>query len=342
DNPLFGRGLKWQQRLCYLNAMLHFQFGLPRVAFLTAPLAYLLFNLNIIHSSASLIFAYVLPHLVMSLYVNSRMNGRFRYTFWGEIYETVMCFHLVIPTILTLLSPKHGKFNVTDKGGVLDQGFFDFHIVRPHVIVALLLGIGIVAGVVRAVMHDYFGVDPYVIALNVGWAIFSLIILMAAIAVARETKQVRKTIRVEVQIPAIIHYASGISSRTQTSNLSMGGAQLDAPDGRHETDEIEEIDLLLKSGAITIPVSQISGDDESIRLRFEAMPLARRRELVRVVLARADAWIQPEYKQDNPLISLGTIIRTVFELFWLTWKGRHDKRKNVDPVAAAAKEDGAA
>ncbi|OON33514.1 cellulose synthase, partial [Izhakiella australiensis] len=84
DNPLLGRGLKWQQRLCYLNAMLHFQFGLPRVVFLTAPLAYLLFNLNIIHSSASLIFAYVLPHLVMSLYVNSRMNGRFRYTFWGE------------------------------------------------------------------------------------------------------------------------------------------------------------------------------------------------------------------------------------------------------------------
>ncbi|BCQ42596.1 hypothetical protein ERHA55_01230 [Erwinia rhapontici] len=84
DNPLLGRGLKWQQRLCYLNAMLHFQFGLPRVIFLTAPLAYLLFNLNIIHSSASLIFAYVLPHLVMSLYVNSRMNGRFRATFWGR------------------------------------------------------------------------------------------------------------------------------------------------------------------------------------------------------------------------------------------------------------------
>ncbi|ORM68993.1 cellulose synthase catalytic subunit (UDP-forming) [Pantoea wallisii] len=340
DNPLLGRGLKWQQRLCYLNAMLHFQFGLPRVAFLTAPLAYLLFNLNIIHSSASLIFAYVLPHLVMSLYVNSRMNGKFRYTFWGEIYETVMCFHLVIPTLLTLLSPKHGKFNVTDKGGLLDQGFFDFHIVRPHVIVAALLSIGIVAGVVRAVAHDYFGVDPYVIALNVGWAVFSLIILMAAIAVARETKQVRKTIRIDVQIPAVIHYASGISSRTQTSDLSMGGAQLDAPDNRHEQDEIEEIDLLLKSGAITIPVSKISGDEETIRLRFGDMPLARRRELVRVVLARADAWIQPEYKQDNPLVSLGTIIRTVFELFWLTWRDRREKRKRDNQPAV--NEDSAA
>jgi cellulose synthase (UDP-forming) len=178
-----------------------------------------------------------------------------------------------------------------------------------------------------------------VIALNVGWAVFSLIILMAAIAVARETKQVRKTIRIEVQIPAIIHYASGISSRTMTSDLSMGGANLDAPDNRHEHDTIEEIDLILKSGTITIPATKISGDEESIRLSFGAMPLARRRELVRVVLARADAWIQPEYKQDNPLTSLGTIIRTVFELFWLTWRDRREKRKSGPDVAA--KEDSA-
>ncbi|MEI2605084.1 UDP-forming cellulose synthase catalytic subunit [Erwinia aphidicola] len=327
DNPLFGRGLKWQQRLCYLNAMLHFQFGLPRVIFLTAPLAYLLFNLNIIHSSASLIFAYVLPHLVMSLYVNSRMNGRFRATFWGEIYETVMAFHLVIPTLLTMISPKHGKFNVTDKGGLLDVGFFDFNIVRPHVICALLLLIGVVSGVVRAVGHNYFGVDPYVIALNVGWATFSLIILMAAIAVARETKQVRKTIRIDVNLPVVIHYASGISSRSSTINLSMGGAQISAPDQRHENDEIEAIDVMLESGTISIPVQMIGAEDGVIRLQFHEMPLSRRRELVRVVLARADAWIQPEGPKDNPLRSLLNIIRTVFELFWLSWKDSRARKK---------------
>jgi len=327
DNPLFGRGLKWQQRLCYLNAMLHFQFGLPRVIFLTAPLAYLLFNLNIIHSSASLIFAYVLPHLVMSLYVNSRMNGRFRATFWGEIYETVMAFHLVIPTLLTMISPKHGKFNVTDKGGLLDVGFFDFNIVRPHVICALLLLIGVVSGVVRAVGHNYFGVDPYVIALNVGWATFSLIILMAAIAVARETKQVRKTIRIDVHLPVVIHYASGISSRSSTINLSMGGAQISAPDQRHENDEIEAIDVMLQSGTISIPVQIIGAEDGVIRLQFHEMPLSRRRELVRVVLARADAWIQPEGPKDNPLRSLLNIIRTVFELFWLSWKDSRARKK---------------
>ncbi|MCJ9714024.1 glycosyltransferase, partial [Bordetella hinzii] len=41
NNPLLGKGLKLGQRLCYLSAMLHFFFGLPRVVFLTAPLAYL-------------------------------------------------------------------------------------------------------------------------------------------------------------------------------------------------------------------------------------------------------------------------------------------------------------
>ena len=338
DNPLFGRGLKWQQRLCYLNAMLHFQFGLPRVIFLTAPLAYLLFNLNIIHSSASLIFAYVLPHLVMSLYVNSRMNGRFRATFWGEIYETVMAFHLVIPTLLTMISPKHGKFNVTDKGGLLDVGFFDFNIVRPHVICALLLLVGVVSGVTRAVAHDYFGVDPYVIALNVGWATFSLIILMAAIAVARETKQVRKTIRIDVNLPVVVHYGSGISSRTTTINLSMGGAQITAPDQRHESDEIEAIDLILNAGTISIPVQMIGAEDGVIRLQFQEMPLSRRRELVRVVLSRADAWIQPEGRKDNPLRSLLTIIRTVFELFWLSWKDSRARKKQQ----AHVEEDSAA
>lgn len=38
DNPLLGRGLTIQQRLCYLSAMLYYQFALPRIAFLTAPL----------------------------------------------------------------------------------------------------------------------------------------------------------------------------------------------------------------------------------------------------------------------------------------------------------------
>ena len=343
DNPLFGRGLTWQQRCCYLSAMLYFQFALPRVAFLTAPLAYLLFNLNIIHSSAGLIFAYALPHLLLTIYLNSRMNGRYRYSFWGEIYDIVLAFHLILPTAITMIFPKRGKFNVTDKGGLLNIGYFDFSVVRPHLIVAILLTIGIIAGLVRAFAHDYFAVDPKVIALNVGWGIYSLVFLLAAIAVARETRQTRKTIRIDVDVPVIIHYASGISSRTHTQDLSMGGCRIVVPDNRHLTDEIEEIELQLQSGSISIPVSVIGSDDEFIRLMFENIPLSRRRELVRVVLARADAWIRPPKPQDNPFRSLLIIIRSVFDLFWLTWKSRRENRRLREEEARRLKaEDTAA
>ncbi|WP_411201705.1 UDP-forming cellulose synthase catalytic subunit [Kosakonia cowanii] len=340
DNPLLGRGLTLQQRLCYLSAMLYYQFALPRIAFLTAPLAYLLFNLNIIHSSASLIFAYALPHLFLAVYVNSRLNGRFRYSFWGEIYDLVLAFHIVLPTAVTMLFPKRGKFNVTDKGGLLNVGYFDFSVVRPHLIIALLLGAGVIAGIVRACAHDYFGVDPRVIALNVGWGLYSLIFLLAAIAVARETRQTRKTIRIKVEIPVLIHYASGIVSRSQTADLSMGGCRIVAPDDRHLKDEIEEIELLLHSGAIALPVQTVASDESAIRLMFNDIPLARRRELVRVVLARADAWIHPPKPQDNPFRSMLTIVRCVFDLFWLTWRSRRENRRlHREKAANVAQEE---
>ncbi|WP_312670527.1 UDP-forming cellulose synthase catalytic subunit [Pseudescherichia sp.] len=339
DNPLFGRGLTFQQRLCYLSAMLYYQFAIPRIIFLTAPLAYLLFNLNIIYSSASLVFAYALPHLFLSIYLNSRLNGRYRYSFWGEIYDLVLAFHIVLPTVVTMLFPKRGKFNVTDKGGLLNVGYFDFSVVRPHLVIAFLLIVAVVWGIVRAFAWDHFAVDPKVIALNVGWGLYSLIFLLAAIAVARETRQTRKTIRIDVKIPALIHYASGISSRSETADLSMGGCRVAVPDSRHLTDEIEEIELLLQSGAISIPVKTIAADDAYVRLMFEDIPLSRRRELVRVVLSRADAWIQPQRPQDNPFRSMLTIMRCVFDLFWLTWKSRRENRRQR-AVLKAAQEKG--
>lgn len=339
DNPLFGRGLTFQQRLCYLSAMLYYQFAIPRIIFLTAPLAYLLFNLNIIYSSASLVFAYALPHLFLSIYLNSRLNGRYRYSFWGEIYDLVLAFHIVLPTMVTMLFPKRGKFNVTDKGGLLNVGYFDFSVVRPHLVIAFLLTIAVVWGIVRAFAYDHFAVDPKVIALNVGWGLYSLIFLLAAIAVARETRQTRKTIRIDVKIPVLIHYASGISSRSETADLSMGGCRVAVPDSRHLTDEIEEIELQLQSGAISIPVKTIAADDTYVRLKFEEIPLSRRRELVRVVLSRADAWIQPPRPQDNPFRSMLTIMRCVFDLFWLTWKSRRENRRQR-AVLKAAQEKG--
>lgn len=96
----------------------------------------------------------------------------------------------------------------------------------------------------------------------------------------------------------------------------------------------------MQSGAISIPVKTMGVDGEFIRLMFaEDIPLARRRELVRVVLSRADAWINPPKPQDNPFRSMLTIMRCVFDLFWLTWKTRRETRRQR-AVHNASQEDG--
>jgi len=94
DNPLLGKGLKLGQRLCYLNAMLHFFYGLPRLVFLTAPLAYLFFGAQIFQAEALLILVYALPHIIIASVTNSTIQGRFRHSFWNEVYESVLAWYI--------------------------------------------------------------------------------------------------------------------------------------------------------------------------------------------------------------------------------------------------------
>ncbi|XBS68481.1 UDP-forming cellulose synthase catalytic subunit [Acerihabitans sp. KWT182] len=338
DNPLFGRGLTWQQRLCYLNAMLHFQYGLPRMVFLTAPLVFLLFNLNIIASSASLILAYVLPHLVMSIFVNSRITGRYRYSFWGEIYETVMAFHLIFPTLLSLVSPKLGKFNVTDKGDLLDKNYFDSNTVKPLIITAVLLALSMIWVSVRLGLHQYPGIDPRVILFNLAWAGYSLLILLASIAVAKESRQIRKTIRITVEIPAVLHFADGTFLATHSTDLSMGGARVAIGKANDAVGkEVSSVELSFQQDSIHLPARSVGRGAGDIRLEFGQITLGQRRQLVRMVMTRADAWVSEPCEPDRPLRSMGGIIRSVYELFFGRKLGAGGGQRQPQPRALKQK-----
>ena len=77
---------------------------------------------------------------------NSRLQSRYRHSFWGEIYESVLALYILQPTLATLINPKRGKFNVTEKGGLLPSDYFDYKIVRPHLIIAALLVAALLIG----------------------------------------------------------------------------------------------------------------------------------------------------------------------------------------------------
>lgn len=292
DNPLLGKGLKWQQRLCYLNAMLHFQFPLPRIVFLTSPLAYLIFGQNIIQASASLIFAYALPHLFCSQVSSQRQHGGWRRPFWGEIYETILAFHLVAPTVITWFQPRKGKFNVTDKGGVLDRTYFDWAIVKPHLVTVGLLAGGMLLAIAKYLFFpQYFNVQIDTLLLNLAWAGFSLTLLLAAVSVARETRQSRQEIRLQARLPVTVHFASGHVAQGVTCDISMGGAAVDLPTGAAPLD-VPVTHVVLSTGAekLAVKVDQVRRRDGFVSVRFLPLENIAARQLVRAIMGRADAW----------------------------------------------------
>lgn len=312
DNPLFGPGLSIQQRLCYLNAMLHFQYPLPRIVFLTSPLAYLIFGQNIIQASASLIFAYAAPHLFCSAIANGRSQGGDRRPFWGEVYETILAFHLVKPTVMTWFQPRKGKFNVTDKGSLLDQTYFDWAIVKPHLVTIGLLATGITMGLVKLLFFPYmFNIQTDTLVLNVAWAGFSLAILIAAISVARETRQTRSDIRIPVDLPVTAYLSSGHVVDARTIDISMGGAALKLPKELPIANRtISHVTMAMGDETLSIPVETMRVHEGNVHVRFEELDILAGRHLVRAVMGRADAW-QPatQRKSVGALRSLADIVR---------------------------------
>src|SRR6266849_551643 len=314
DNPLTGRGLSFGQRVCYLNAMLHFFFGVPRFIFLTAPLAYLMFRLNIIAASGLMVIAYAVPHLWHSTMTNSRLQSRYRHSFRGEIYESVLAMYLLKPTLTTLINPKRGKFNVTEKGGLLPSDYFDYKIVRPHLIICGLLVLALFVGLVRWWLTDYS--DTEVLLLNVFWAIFNLLTIAAAIAVAREARQLRGAVRHELVMPVVIHLPNGRTVVTQSDNISTTGAQFATPrpEGLQPGDRVE-IELPIGANSAVFP-GQVVGTRDRLRVMFIDMTLRQQRDLVRIVLCRADAWLDWEdHPVDVPLRSVRQIFHSIGGLF---------------------------
>ncbi|KQY93810.1 hypothetical protein ASD21_09470 [Caulobacter sp. Root1455] len=331
DNPLTGPGLSLAQRLCYLNAMLHFFFPLPRIVFLTSPLAFLLFGQNIIFASAPMIAAFAAPHLVQSIVTSNRIQGQDRRAFWGEVYESLLAFHLVLPTITTLLNPKRGKFNVTDKGGLLDKGYFDARLMWPHMATIGLLVLGLVVGFTKLFLGG-FGVNLGTLLLNASWTLFSLLILSTALAVGRETRQMRTYVRVGAHLPVILKFGDGREVQTETDEISMGGFAVSKV-GPVDKNQSIDVQLLCGSAWTTFPARIASVTGDTLRIQFRSMPIARHRELVVAVMGRADAW-EPNAAAPsaNPIASLIDLVRASASLvFW--WSVKQPEPYAQRPVA---------
>ncbi|MFC0386348.1 UDP-forming cellulose synthase catalytic subunit [Muricoccus vinaceus] len=341
DNPLLGPGLTPTQRFCYVASMWHFLFPVPRFIFLTAPLAYLLFEQNIIAASPLAIVAYAGPHVVHAVLTNSKLQAKVRHSFWSEIYETVLSLYLLPVVLTTLLDPKRGKFNVTDKGGTLEEGYFDLRATGPNFALAVVLVLGLLSGIYGMSASPPESLEFQAYALNSIWVVLSLLTVLAGLAVGRERRQVRERARVGAIMPVGVVLPDGRLIPGQTADLSLGGAAISAPrpDGLSDNAYVTlEIDL--GSERVSLPAEALRWREGRLQVRFAPHDVRDEGNITRLVLGRADAWVDwDDVRHDRPLRSLAEVLRSIGGLFrgdsQFSFRARRARREAAARAAKA-------
>ena len=129
-----------------------------------------------------MIALFVLPHMIHASLTNSKIQGKYRHSFWSEIYETVLAWYIAPPTMVALINPHKGKFNVTAKGGLVEEEYVDWVISRPYIFLVLLNLVGVDVGIWRYI----YGPENEILTVWVSmvWVFYNLIILGGAVAVS--------------------------------------------------------------------------------------------------------------------------------------------------------------
>ena len=326
DNPFLGKGLTLWQRICYSNAMLHFFFGLPRLVFLTAPMAFLFFGWHIINAGALMIALYVLPYILQSNIANAHLQGEYRHSFWAEVYETVLAWYVAWPTTVALINPRIGTFNVTAKGGLVAEPYFDWNISRPYTILVLLNFLAFGVGLVRLFFWNTHEIAT--VLLNLLWTSYSMLILGAALGVASESRQVRRMHRVNARMPATLFLEDGQVLRAECIDFSMTGVglQLPVPVALAVGQKVQ-VGLWRGANECAFPATiALQRNNGELGLEFEALNKNQQIDLVQCTFARKDVWRDwnDSHDTDRPLQGLREIMnlgihgyRTFLNTLWL-------------------------
>jgi cellulose synthase (UDP-forming) len=322
ENPLINPKLNLTiaQRLCYFSATSHFFYGFPRLMYAIAPPLFLLFGINSVKGLGLETLFYALPHIILSMQTNHIPYKHVRFSFWNEIFEFAMSFQAGIVTLLALVNPKLGSFNVTDKGLSVTKRSFDFDSVRYLVIVSAIASASLLSVPFWLLLSPE---DTQAVLINALWCIFNLFLLLAACLVAFEQPQLRRAHRLPRKLTAVIH--SGGSSWTgQTVDVSESGAQIILDEWPNIPDEVK-LELVGDYGARALMngrvLRAIATSKLQARLFIDFVNPTRSQidDLTLVIYSDVNEWYsQTRTETDNPLESIkfiATSLKRVFREF---------------------------
>ena len=337
ENPLFNPKLKLTipQRICYFSATSHFLYGYPRLIYAIVPTLFLLFGINPIRGLGLETLAYAVPHILLALFTNHLIYKNVRFSFWNEIFEFVMAFQSGWVTMLALLNPRLGSFNVTDKGVNIAKRTFDWRSMRGLMVVAALVFTSLFAVPYWLLLRPE---DWQAVLVNTLWSGFNLILLIAALLVGFEQPQVRAAHRLQRHLRVVISTANQTFQGT-TVNISETGALVSLESLPNLPDEID-VEIMGDSTArvsLTARVVRLSPVSDTKTLLAIDFVNPRRSQIDNLILVSysdvREWYSQKRQNSDQPFASLGFLATSLTRSFRdIKPTTRKQVRKQVNAV----------
>jgi hypothetical protein len=240
-----------------------------------------------------------------------------RSAFWSDVYDTVMSFAVTWASFVGLFSvKKQPKFEVTPKGSRSERrSFASVSAVGWHVGLFGLLIFGIAGGV-----RQWFGPNPTPgLGISLWWALFNVILLVAAIMPARAQRQVRNFIRRVRSLPCEIIDGS---ERTDAKilDVSESGVALWTPAPRYALQKQIQIafgaegdEPLILKGTVVRQEQEPSGG-ATVGIQFEDLDESTTNALIAKSFSSPGLQSDEETPGTGVIGSLGAIFSVVSRL----------------------------
>ncbi len=214
--PLTTRGLTPMQRLIYLEGFLYWFFGLEKLVYVAAPLAFLLFDLRSVVAPALTFVAFWLPYQVVSLVLFPRVSGGKRTLWLSHVYELAMGPFLARSALRGLFEGA-ARFRVTPKGRQLAAGRSPVALLWLALL--LLTGAALYRGLLASAVPFEW------VVLSAGWATYNAVAMVYALRASLDRPRLRAYERFPVDLPVRVAFR-GSSLAGRLRNVSLGGALL--------------------------------------------------------------------------------------------------------------------
>lgn len=183
-NPFILKGLTPAQRICYVDGVLYWFSNLIKMFYIIVPILFLSTGIHFVESGFAELLNMTIPYILVQIFIFRILSPKSRRYMWTHYYEMAMAPYLSLSIIKEMFGFEV-NFNVTSKDIEIDRGYYEYDVVKPHLLILILGLLSLFIGL-KLVEKGY--IIKYAYYLNAFLNIFNLIGIMRSLRVAYQVK----------------------------------------------------------------------------------------------------------------------------------------------------------